>query len=399
MTKANSKMKNGKLIWKLVVFISALGILALTAVMVAAFYKPQGEEDVRQQLETQRAAAMKITDEIEQLEKKLREFNAGEADDSKKINVSIKVLQPQPIQDDLVLPGIVEPYEDIHLAAKNDGPVEWLGVKEGDRVTKGQSIAKIDARVLIQTYRSAQAAEKLAEASFKRIKELFDKKVASQGELDEAQSALDQSRAATAIAKQNLDDATLYSPIDGEVDELPIDVGEFVNRGQTIARIVDVSRVKAVVNVPEKDVSYFREDQEALVQNPESHPGETRGRILRIGLVADPGAKTFPVEILIPNNDQLFLPGMINRVELVRRKTDDAIVISAFNALNREDGTVVYLEEDGIARMRPIEIGIRRGMEAEVVKGLKAGDRLIVKGQRLLTDGTSVKVVENIETR
>jgi membrane fusion protein (multidrug efflux system) len=386
--------------WQIGSIVLVLGLIILAGLLIKAFYAPQGIEAVRDEILATRTlrdqTVVKLDAKLVDLEAELRELKGSDGDETKRLNVSVLTLETKPIKDMLTLPGVVEASSDIALAAKNDGPVEFLGVMEGDRVAKGQLIARIDASVLVQILKSAEAAEKLAEVNFKRLDELFKRKVASQNELDQARSQLDQARAAMEIARQNLDDATLVSPIDGEVDHLPVDVGEFVNRGQTVARIVDVSTVKLVVNVPEKDVSFFREAQPVVVANPDATSGTTPGKISRIGLVADALAKTFPVEIAVDNDAKTFLPGMISKIEMIRRQRDEAIVISAFSAINTERGTLVYVEENGVARARNVRLGIRRGMEFEVESGLQAGERLIVKGHRTLTDGALVRVVEAV---
>jgi membrane fusion protein (multidrug efflux system) len=321
--------------------------------------------------------------------------NATSGDGAVGHNVTVEVVVPREIRDVLTLPGVAEARDDVLLAARNGGTVEWIGPSEGDRVERGQEIARIDARALEQRMRAAQAAEGLAELDLSRFKDLRQTNVASQGELDRAESDCEQARAALAIARQDFDDATLRSPIDGVIDDILPDVGEFVDRGQTVARLVDVSRIKAVLSVPEKDVSYLRVGQAARVANPRPVGGATTGTITRLGLVADDASKTFRVEVTVDNAGGVFRPGMISDVELIRRNNDRAIVVPLFAALHTENGPLVYVEENGEAVARHIEIGIRQGMWLEVTNGLEAGDRLIVSGQRMLSDGARVRVVED----
>jgi len=295
------------------------------------------------------------------------------------------------------VPAAAEAWEDIQLAAKGDGTVEWMGPREGGRVGKGDPVAKIDTSSLVHQLESAQAAADLARVNRDRIADLRKGDVASQDELDRMESQCRQAEAALAIARQAYDDATLLSPIEGVVDDLAPDVGEFVNRGETVARIVDVSRIKLIVNVPEKDISFFDTGQSARVRNPEPVSGFTSGTITRIGMVADPMSRTFRVEATVDNPRGVFRPGMIAKVELVRRTRERAIVIPLFAHLQTPEGPLVYIEKDGRAEARRVETGIRRGMEVEVTKGLRAGDRLIVSGQRALSDGAPVRVVEGKE--
>jgi membrane fusion protein (multidrug efflux system) len=171
------------------------------------------------------------------------------------------------------------------------------------------------------------------------------------------------------------------------------DVGEFVKRGETVARLVDISRIKMNLHVPERDIGRFRLGQKSAVMRPEPYEGVTTGTITRIALVADDPSKTFLMEVTLDNPDGVFRPGMITKAELMRRNHSKALVIPAFSVLPTENGPIVYVEENGLTRARRVEIGIRKGMEFEISKGLKPGDRLIVAGQRNLSDGSPVRVV------
>ncbi|NQU43936.1 efflux RND transporter periplasmic adaptor subunit [bacterium] len=377
--------------WKVLVLAMALGGIITGTKVVSMIYEPRGVDALRQELELAQKQRADLGLRIEGLREKLGSGGVGQ--DVVRTNVTVQTLSLRPIRDVLTLPGVSEAQEDILLAARNDGPVERITVEEGHLVTAGQEIARIDAEVLVQTLRSAEASENLAELSYSRIKELAGSKVASQGELDRSLSEMQQARAAVAIGRQNLRDATLVSPIDGKVDEVFLDVGEFVNRGETVARLVDADSVNVVLNVPEKDIPYLRTGTQAFVHNPGPWGGVTTGTITRIGLVADEQSKTFPVEVTVDNRDGLFRPGMINKVDVVRQSRDAAVIISVFSIMQTEKGPVVYVEEEGQARMRPIEVGIRRGADLEVTRGLNAGDRLIVVGQRTLSDGSGVQVV------
>ncbi|MBN1867847.1 efflux RND transporter periplasmic adaptor subunit [Candidatus Sumerlaeota bacterium] len=386
----------------------ALSVLVVVAFVASAVflirwvYWPRGVEGIKSKIEKTRAEILQLDKTTGKLQRKVEMLQLALAEaqgtsgtlNSVRTNVTVEVLQPELFRDVLILPGVVEAQDDILLAAKGDGTVEWIGPREGQPVKKGAPIAKIDADVLIPQLRSAEAAESLAQANFRRVDKLADQKVTSPEELDRARSVLKQAQAAVAIARRSVEDATLYSPIDGVVDQIPLDVGEFVNRGQTVARLVDVSTVKINLNVPEKDIAFFHVGQSAQVELPDPPGGETTGTIAHIGLVADDLAKTFLVEVSIANRDELFRPGMIARTELVRRERADAIVVSFFSVMQTQDGPLVYVESQGEARSRAVKIGSRRGMMLEVTEGLEPGDRLIVEGQRMVSDGTPVRVVE-----
>ena len=395
-------------------FFIVVAFLLLAVVLVKVAYRPRGTEALKAQLERSRNALQAIDTEVRdaqenanakraKLEQEIGQLTRGlgkpgvQAPDEEKdlrANVVVQTLTETTLLDKTTLPAFIEGQTDILLPAKNDGVLEWVGVKEGEKVRKGQLIAKIDATTWVEQRNRAEAAERLARVNLRRVENLAKEKVASFDELDRAHSEWEQAKASLSIASKSLADSSLVSPIDGVLDDWTPDVGEFVHRGDGIARVVDLSTVKASANVPEQDVSYFRLGQPTRVENPAPTEGFTTATISRIRLVAEDQSKTFRLEASVDNGRGIFRPGMITRVELLRRNHSHAIVIPFFTVLQTQDGPVVYLERNGKAEARKITIGIRQGMMLEVTGGLKVGDRLIVSGQRTLGDGTPVRVVE-----
>ncbi|MFW5870379.1 MAG: efflux RND transporter periplasmic adaptor subunit [Candidatus Sumerlaeota bacterium] len=386
------------------VFAGVLAIIGGAMFAIGMVYAPDDVEKLGNEVMAAEKSIRVMEQEIERLKRdvqskreKINELS-GENDagaPTRRVSVEVATVESQLLVDSMVLPAEVEASEDIALAARSAGPIEWIGPKEGDRVEKGELIMRIDAEQQTQAVKSAEAAEKLARSNFERVKNLGKQGVSTEEALDQAESTLQQAEAALSIARQNLADAHLKSPISGFVDQLPFDLGEFVNRGQTVARIVDILEVTVIVNVPEKDVTYLDEGQSVKVRLPEKNAGAVEGKIERISLLADDMSRTYRVEATIPNREKRFRPGMITKMELVRRTSPDAIVIPMFAMLQTQDGPIVYVEENGVADMRMVKTGARRGMEVEILAGLEAGDRLIVAGQRTLTEGAAVEVVED----
>ncbi len=380
----------------IMVFVVVLMVIGIALSIIKITYMGDPETRLRKKIDQMEVSARKAEEQAESLREQLMEIQTKGEDTptERRVNVEVEVLDTEVLVDTFVLPAEVEAAEDIALAARSAGPIEWIGPDEGERVKKGELIMRIDAETQQQALKSAKAAAQLAKANYERVQNLSKKGVSTDEALDQARSTLQQAEATLSIAEQNLADAHLKSPINGVVDELPFDVGEFVNRGQMVAHIVDIASVEVVVNVPEKDVTYLNEGQLVEVKLPGEGAGEVTGKIERIRLVADEMSRTYRVEARIPNPDGLLRPGMITKMELMRRENPEAIVLPMFAILQTQDGPVVYLENDGTAKMRPVKTGARRGKEVEILSGLQAGERLIVKGHRTLTDGALVEVLE-----
>ena len=323
------------------------------------------------------------------------EAQAAAPDNGKEAtSVNVQLLKPTLVNDELVLTGHVEPWEDVLLSAEGAGKIEWQGVKEGDRVKKGQELLKIDTSLIQAQLDQAQAQHKLACQELQRAKTLSTKGVASGQTLDKTQADCDMASANVRLVTIRLGKSVIAAPADGVIDKLLKEQDEFVDTGMPLARLVQVHKVKVRVGLPERDVSAFAKDDSVKV-HLDSLPGkEFDGKIYRVSPTAEPATLTFICEVEVDNSDGLLKPGMIARATFVRKSYPDSIVVPLFAILSMESQRLVMVESDGVAHARPIEVGVLQGNSVQVLNGLKAGDRLITVGQRDLQDGDPVKVIE-----
>jgi len=324
---------------------------------------------------------------------------AKTADPPAKIaRVRVAVVRPQPLSEKMLLPGTVEAWEDIDLSAKAGGTVEWLGPKEGDRVTSGQVILRLDTESRLALYKQAEATMIQTDKQYERIARLVKEGVSNRSELDNVVAQRDVARANFEVARVNLADATLRSPIHGVIDRIGVDQGEHVNAGQVVAKIVQTDPVKIVVNMPEKDVAFCKQGEDVGVFPDDVRMNHMKvASIYYVGLTADPANRTYPVRLKFENPDGKLRPGMIIRIGLIRRSFDNALAVPLFAVVDRGDRKVVFVEKDGHAVQRPVSLGIIEGDRIQVTSGLSPGDRLIVVGHRDLVDGAETQVEGTVE--
>jgi membrane fusion protein (multidrug efflux system) len=300
--------------------------------------------------------------------------------------------EPASLQDILVLPGETEAWQDVRLSAEKSGSVEWIGPQEGAEVAKGELLAKIDVSSLKAGLDRAEAAYDLTDALYQRRKRLSERKIINL-------EALDHSKTDRAVAKGNLEQARVEfergfvrSPIDGRVNRLFADEGEFINRGEPLVDLVNVDKIEVNLNVPELDVRFFRPGQEARIRVDAFPEKGWKGVVAFVAFKADPATRTFPVKVLADNPGQEIRPGMIVRVALVRRVIPDAMMAPLFALVDKGGERLLFVEEEGVARARTVKVGVINGDRIQILEGLEAGDRLIVKGQTEVEEGMKVQV-------
>jgi len=317
-------------------------------------------------------------------------------DDRKALNVRVAVLKPTTIDDVLLLTGRIEPWEEVMLSAEVSGRIDWQGVEEGDPVSKGQELVRIDTVWYEAAHRQAIAQNKLAQQELERVKGLRQGGVSSPQEFDRAVAQQRVAAEDVNAATTQLNKAVLYAPMDGIVDTLTKEPDEWADRGEPLLRLVQTAKVKAVIGIPERDVVHFKVEDPVAV-TLDALPGrDFEGRIYLMATSADVTTRTFQTEIELDNADGSLKPGMTIRARLVRETYPDAIAVPIFSILSMENQRFVAVEEDGLARVRSIQVGVLQGNQVHVTEGLSAGDRLIVTGQRDLRDGAPVNVTDEV---
>ena len=179
---------------------------------------------------------------------------AGAATVAPPTNVKVRIVQPQPMEDVLLVTGNIEPWEDITISAETTGVVEWQGIDDGDPVKQGQELFRIDTTRIQSTYDQALARKKLAEQELERVRNLRESGISSPQELDRVQTDYQVAAADLQAARIMLEKSVVHAPIDGVADTVFAEQGEFVDVGRDLARIVQVHRVKAVMGIPEREL-------------------------------------------------------------------------------------------------------------------------------------------------
>ncbi|WP_319541820.1 efflux RND transporter periplasmic adaptor subunit [uncultured Pseudodesulfovibrio sp.] len=310
--------------------------------------------------------------------------------ESKAVRVVTAEVKPVTMIDMLTLPGATEPDADVCVSSESSGTVIWLGVKEGDRVEKNALIGRLDVASSGARFDQAKATKELVTEQLRRRRELLKKGVLAKEEFDRMEAELARSEASLREMQVNVEYGVVRAPISGIINHLYLDRGERVKAGEMFVDIVDPSIIRTTINVPEMDIPYIRKGQEVTV-TVDAIPGRIwKGVVDFISFKADPASKTFETRVLTDNPDGVIRAGMLARISLERRALKDAVTTPLYAIINQGGERLLYVEENGVARARTIEIGVIEGDNAQVTKGLKIGDKLIVSGHTLVEDGTKV---------
>lgn len=310
----------------------------------------------------------------------------------RKTKVYVVPVEPTQLVDRLMIQATIEPWATVRLSAEVPGRLGFVAKREGDAAAKGERLFGIDQATYQARLQEAQARADYQVVYAQRCEKLFESRSMSKDEFDKAVADRQAALAALDSAKVELAKTDVLSPLDGVFDHKSSEVGEFMNTGSPLGTLVDVSRIKVIAAVPEKDVSRVKLGDVMNVSFDALGGQKRQGKVIFIKEVGDPATLTFPVHLEIDNADRRIRPPMIARVELVRQTLSDAVAVPLFAVIPDVVGYHVFVEQNGLARRRDVTLDFPDGDRWHVTGDLKAGDRLIVRGQRDLTDGDAVDV-------
>jgi RND family efflux transporter MFP subunit len=311
----------------------------------------------------------------------------------KPVDVRITAIVQSDIMDEYMLPGVVEPWEVVSISTEITGHVKAIYKKEGDIVTAGETVVKIDTPNIDSDLRSTKIQYESAKQDYDRAAVLAKQGVSTQKAFEDAQNDLALMGVNYRLAQDFYNKSFATSPIDGVIDEIVPKNGEFVPAGQAVARVVQADRLKIYLNVPEKDAPYLSLNQEVDIVADNDAINIAKAPLGYISTMSNPQTLTYRARVDTTPSEDIY-PGKIVRVRLLRKAYRDAIVVPLYAIMDVDGVKIAYIERDGLAIRTEVSIEAMIGSSAVIGKGLQIGDRLITTGQQFLSDKLAVRVVE-----
>lgn len=340
------------------------------------------------------------------------------------LTVRVTRTRRQPMEDRIELVGSLEPVASVMLMARVSGYIESISAEIGDSVRQGELVVELDAgqhrervtraeaalKVAKAQLQAQRARENLARGDVKRQQELSNSGVSTRQEFDQFQAQLDIAIAEVELQQASVDQAEsdllqsklaleetrIVSPLDGVVAERFADVGDLAGTSFSILRISDISTVRTVVNVVEKDYEKIQSGQSASI-SVDAFPEQTfEGKVVRKAPVLSLETRTAPVHIEIQNPQRLLKPGMHARVQIVFARHQDAEVVPVASLVHGEEHPTLFVVvgEPPQSQLRSVQTGISDGEDVEILSGLEPNDLVITLGSRLIQDGQPIVPID-----
>lgn len=308
--------------------------------------------------------------------------------------VAVQVVTAQPVRGEAYAyhAGTVnlEADAEASVVAKVGGEIREILVEEGEYVSAGQVLARLDRdRLRLQAHQALADLNKLKQ-EYRRNVQLHERGLVSEGAFENLRYDLEALDAAYQLAALELDYSDIRAPIDGVVSLRTALIGNNVMEGESLFRISNSTTLLAYLHVPQRDLFRFRVGQAADL-SLDAYPGdEYTASVLRISPRVDSESGTVKVTLAVSDETGNLRPGMFARARIVYETHENTLLVPAAAILAEDAEASVFVVEDGIAKRRTVTTGLESGERIEVTSGLEGSEQVIVVGQSALRDGTPV---------
>ncbi|KXG78945.1 efflux RND transporter periplasmic adaptor subunit [Thermotalea metallivorans] len=318
------------------------------------------------------------------------------------------------------LTGTIKAVEEAKIVPKIPGKVVEVNVEMGDRVQKGDvlfvmeqqdaigNVEQLEAAYQISTANLKKAQEQMdnAKTNYERMKALYEQGAiskqqfeqyelqASETNLEVLNAQVEQSRIALENARTRLADYMVTAPISGVVTAVHINPGEMASSAVPAITMANTDQVLIETSVSEHLINKVHVGDIVDILVKSASQDYLQGKIIALSPAPSSNSLTYPVKIAIENADQAIKPGMFAEVLIVSEKKENVISIPSDAVVIREGEPIVFTITDGRAKLNKVSIGLDNGSDVEIIKGIQEGDRIVVKGQNYLDEGSKVNVIK-----
>jgi len=341
------------------------------------------------QLKTQLS---ELTAQVAKLESEISLEDTTLARRKKTKIIRTDTLIPQTFQHYVELQGSVDAKNNINVTPKSPGLITAVYVKEGDQVTAGRALIKIDDSIQRENIEEIKTQLTLAQTVFEKQERLWSQKIGTEIQFLQAKNNKESLEKRLATLNTQLNQSVVTSPINGTVDRVSVKIGEMASPGVPLMNIVNLGNLKITAKVSDSYAASVKKGDDILVNFPDLNR-EYKLKISFVSTSVDPLTRTFTIEANLPSEHGL-KPNMMAQLKINDLRQNDALVIDQNLIQNTENGQVVYIVEENngekVARAKYVKTGPSYNGKIVILDGLEKNDQLITFGYQEIADGESV---------
>ncbi|MDP6909729.1 MAG: efflux RND transporter periplasmic adaptor subunit, partial [Flavobacteriales bacterium] len=299
------------------------------------------------------------------------------------ILVAVKELEPEMFAHYFMVNGSIQAVEQANVSPEQGGQIKQILVKEGDQVSAGTTLAKLNTGIIQKNLNELDNAIELAQTVYDRQARLWENKIGSEIQYLQAKNNLESLQKKRETAVEQMSMSVIKAPFSGVVDILHQKEGELAAPGHPILTVVNMNEMKVKADVSENYVQAVKPNAEVDVDFP-SFGISTTATIRSVSNIINPMNRTFSVEVRIPNTEGSLKPNGIATIKIRDFQADSALVVPAISIGRDGKGSFLFVvnEAEGkpVATKTYITTDRTSNGKTMVVDGIKAGDLVVIEG-------------------
>jgi RND family efflux transporter MFP subunit len=323
-------------------------------------------------------------------------MNAQPAGSAMNITPSVAVapVVKQVLSERIPVVGTVNAFNDVTVLSETQGRVIKVNVEVGDAVKAGTVLVEVDSELKEAAFKAAQVTYEKAKKDLARYEALYKEHSIPDAQIEQARWSFQSAESQYIVARRQLSDTKITSPIAGIVTARPVNLGSMVMgapQATQIANVVDLSRLKAKVNVSEQDVFKLRKGAGVEVTSDVFPAVTFAGTIFSISSKCD-DAHTYPVEVIVADPQHQLKAGMFVRLTFHPVEDSPLLLVPRVAIVGSMQEPKVFVVSGNLATLRSVLAVKQIGTQVALSSGVREGETVVVDGQNNLTDSLYVQV-------
>ena len=366
--------------------------IVTTARIVSACGNTNVTDDAakRKQLQELKQQVHTLEQQIHVLE---MELSANETEEL--VNIKANTLENQKFEHFIEVTGKVEAEQDVDVSPESAGIIKEVLVTEGQQVSKGQVMARLNTDVLERSVEELQVQLDLAVTNYERQKNLWDQNIGSEMEFLQAKNNKESLEKRINSLNTQIEMAEVKSPINGVVDIVCQKKGNIGSPQTPFAKVINTSNIKIYGEISETYITKVHKGDDVEIRFPALNKN-VDAKINQIGNTIDPNNRTFRVRINISNPTNMIKPNLVSILSMRDYLNDSAIVVPSLYIKEDFKGHYLYIVENNggknVAKKVYVTPGVSNNNMTEITDGLTAGTQVISEGYNQVVNGTAVKI-------
>ncbi|MBC5772692.1 efflux RND transporter periplasmic adaptor subunit [Pontibacter sp. KCTC 32443] len=309
------------------------------------------------------------------------------------IPVAVTEVKTAKLDKSFTAQGNFAPIQSLPLSSETQGQIQRVLKRKGDKVRAGELLIQVESNTMAADLATAQTNAEKAKRDLERFENLAAGDAITQRQLEDARLAAKSTQAQLVAARQRLNKTRITAPISGEINEIYVEVGSYLNMGTKLYDIVNVDKLKLQVRASESEVLLISKGDKVTVKADAGSGQEYEGIVTAIAAQADPTLK-FDVEIEVKNTaDNNLRAGMYGTAYFKVDDQRDALLLPREAIVGSIQNPSIYVVKDGKATQRTVKVGVVTQDQVEILEGVKPGEQVVRSGQINLREGIKVSVL------